>query len=153
MLPDLFELKEKKATWDYYEPKTIHDSSLSRAVYAIVACDNNEPQKAYENYLEAINIDMGQNPHSSDEGIHAASMGGIWLTIVRGFAGIQIKNGELHINPCLPEKIQEICCKIVVRGEELQIKVTRQKVYVEHAERLEMPVIICGTRQCPTILP
>lgn len=132
MLPDLFELEEKRATWDYYEPKTIHDSSLSRAIYSIVAADNQEPQKAYDNYLEAVNIDMGQNPHSSDEGIHAASMGGIWLAMVRGFAGIRIKNGELHINPCLPEKIQEISCRIVVQGEEIQVKVTKEKVNLEH---------------------
>lgn len=152
MLPDLFGLEEKKATWDYYEPKTIHDSSLSRAVYSIVASDNNEPRKAYENYLEAINIDMGQNPHSSDEGIHAASMGGIWLAAVRGFAGIQVKEGELHINPCLPEKIKEICCTVMVQGQEVRVRVTRDNVSAENAEKLGIPVVICGKRTCRATL-
>ena len=148
MLPDLFGLEEKKATWDYYEAKTIHDSSLSRAVYSIVASDNHEPQKAYENYLEAVTIDIGQNPYSSDEGIHAASMGGIWLAIVRGFVGIQVKNGELHINPCLPEKIQEISCKVLVRGEEIQVTVTKERVDLRCGGKPEIPIVVCGECQC-----
>lgn len=152
MLPDLFGMEEKKATWEYYEPKTIHDSSLSRAVYSIVASDNHEPEKAYENYLEAVNIDMGQNPHSSDEGIHAASMGGIWLAMVRGFLGIQMKDGELHINPCLPETIQEICCTVVVQGQEVRVRAARENVWAECTERLRIPVVICGKRQNPAIL-
>lgn len=95
---------------------------------------------------------MGQNPHSSDEGIHAASMGGIWLAMVRGFLGIQVKDGELHINPCLPETIQEICCTVVVQGQEVRVRAARENVWADCTERLRIPVVICGKRQNPAIL-
>ena len=144
LLPDLFSRKIKMANWEYYEPKTIHDSSLSRAIYSVVASDCGEPKKAFASFLHAIAIDMGQNPYSSDEGIHAASMGGIWLAVVRGFAGLRIQKDTLYLAPCLPKEIEEIKFHAVYRGKKMEICVSHRNIYIESRDSSEIPVKIMG---------
>ncbi len=144
LLPDLFDIEKRRATWDYYEPKTIHDSSLSRAVYSVVASDNKEPEKAYHNFLEAIQIDMGQNPYSSDEGIHAAAMGGIWLSVFRGFAGVRVKENTLVISPCIPDEIRQISFNLTVRKKKIAVCINKEKIQVKCEEEFTMPLCIDG---------
>lgn len=142
LIPELFDNEVKIKNWDYYEPKTIHDSSLSRAIYSIVASDCKKADKAYESFLHAIDIDMGMNPCSSDEGIHAASMGGIWLSVVRGFAGVYLQDDCLCINPCLPEAIQEVRFCIIYRQKTIEIRVTKDHIYLKSRDLMEITVKI-----------
>ena len=84
LFENLFPKEEKRLNWDYYEPKTLHDSSLSLSTHAILAADLGEIALSYDLFQQAINIDMGENMLSSNEGIHAASLGGIWqMTVFR----------------------------------------------------------------------
>lgn len=142
--PDLFSREVKMANWEYYEPKTIHDSSLSRAIYSVVASDCGESEKAYSNFLHTIDIDMGQNPCSSDEGIHAASMGGIWLAVVRGFAGMRLQKDCLYLKPCLPKEISEITFQAVYRGKRITIRLTSGRIRLESSDAGEITVKING---------
>lgn len=146
LLPDLFTDDVKMANWDYYEPRTIHDSSLSRAIYSVVASDCKEPQKAYNSFLHAIDIDMGQNPFSSDEGIHSAAMGGVWLAMVRGFAGMRMQENCLRIDPCLPDEIREICFKMTYQQKKIDICVTVEKVCLSSEDTIEVDVKIQGEK-------
>ena len=75
LLKDKFSEAAKRDNWYYYEEKTINDSSLSSAIHSIAACDFNDTEKALENFIEAIEVDIGENMKSSDIGIHAAAMG------------------------------------------------------------------------------
>lgn len=104
LLSGEFPEEVKKRNFDYYEPITLHDSSLSPSIHSIVAAEMNEPDKAYRYFEQACRIDLSNNMVSSNDGLHAASLGGIWLTVVQGFAGIRLKGGKLSIKPKLPKK-------------------------------------------------
>ena len=76
----------KRANFDYYEPRTLHDSSLSLATHAILANDLGEHDLAYSLFKEATEIDLGPMMNTSDDGVHAAAIGGVWKSAVFGFA-------------------------------------------------------------------
>jgi hypothetical glycosyl hydrolase len=132
LLHDQFSDEIKRANWYYYESKTIHDSSLSMAVHSIVASDMNDREAAYRCFEKATRIDLGPNMKSSDAGIHAASLGGIWKAIVFGFGGIRLKNGVLQLNPRLPYEWKKIKFPIVWKGQRLEIELTHQWLIIEN---------------------
>ncbi len=82
LLEEQFLESVKKASWDYYEPRTLHDSSLSLSTHCVLACDIGDLRLAYEMFEKACRIDLSNDdPHSSDAGIHAASLGGLWQCV------------------------------------------------------------------------
>ncbi|MFP2485951.1 glycoside hydrolase family 65 protein [Enterobacter ludwigii] len=102
LLPERFTPQQCAANLAYYEPRTIHDSSLSKAIHGIVAARCGDTERAYSFWREGVAIDLGDDPHSCDDGIHAAATGAIWSGVIQGFAGMQIVQGELHLAPKLP---------------------------------------------------
>lgn len=144
--PELLDIAVKKATWEYYEPKTIHDSSLSQAVYSIAASDNGEAQKAYESFLEAVDIDMGPNPYSSNEGIHAAAMGGIWMAVIRGFAGVRVTDEGMVIQPCLPDEIKGLDFQINIWNKRIHVVIRPDEINLYSDSNDILPVIHRGRR-------
>ena len=146
LLPQLFPDKVKKASWRYYEPKTIHDSSLSYAIYALCACDFNDIGSAYQSFLHAVDIDIGPNLKSSDLGIHAASMSGIWMDVVEGFAGVRCVEGELSISPHLPPCIQEIGFHFCWKGLSLDIQVSNHSVSIQEKTGKSIQVTLDGKK-------
>ena len=93
----------KRANFHYYEPRTLHDSSLSLATHAIVANDIGDIDLAYSLFKKSSEIDLGPLMNTSDDGVHAASIGGIWKAAIFGFAGIRLVDGRLRINPRIPK--------------------------------------------------
>lgn len=104
LLPERFTPEQCAANLAFYEPRTIHDSSLSKAIHGIVLARCGETEGAYAFWRDGIAIDLGDDPHSSDDGIHAAATGAIWSGAIQGFAGLQIIEGELHLAPTLPAR-------------------------------------------------
>lgn len=102
LLPERFTPQQCAANLAFYEPRTIHDSSLSKAIHGIVTARCGDTEGAYAFWRAGIAIDLGDDPHSSDDGIHAAATGAIWSGVIQGFAGMQIVEGELHLAPKLP---------------------------------------------------
>ena len=102
LLPEKFTPAQCAANLAFYEPRTIHDSSLSKAIHGIVAARCGDTEGAYTFWRAGVAIDLGDDPHSSDDGIHAAATGAIWSGVIQGFAGMQIVEGELHLAPKLP---------------------------------------------------
>lgn len=121
-----FSAEVKKANFDFYEPRTLHDSSLSLATHAILANDLSYGDLAYSLFQRSIEIDLGGQMDTSDEGIHAAAIGGIWKTAVFGFAGIRLKNGVLNINPKLPKHWKSMDFSIAWQGQKLRITVEKE---------------------------
>jgi hypothetical glycosyl hydrolase len=130
LFPDLFPADIVAKNLHYYEKHTIHDSSLSKAIHAIVAARCGDMEAAYRFFQEACLIDLGPNPHSSDEGIHAASLGAVWLAGVFGFANIILKNNTLSINPKLPAEWSKMSFPFYCRGSRLEILLTPNQVAV-----------------------
>jgi hypothetical glycosyl hydrolase len=128
LLENSFSSEIKKANWDYYEQRTLHDSSLSHSVHTILAAEISSVNKAYELFEKAARIDLGFNMMSSDEGIHAGAMGGIWQDVVCGFGGLKVLNGKLIINPKLPEKWKKLNYPIYWRGNRIEIEITKKKL-------------------------
>nr|WP_318381584.1 glycoside hydrolase family 65 protein [uncultured Enterobacter sp.] len=124
LLPWQFSAQQMAANLDYYEPRTIHDSSLSKAIHGIVAARCQRIAQAWAFWQDACLIDLGDAPHSSDDGIHAAATGAIWLGAVQGFAGLGVEQGELHINPRLPDAWQAITLPVCWRGERVEFTLT-----------------------------
>ena len=130
LLEDLFSSEVKKKNFYYYEPKCFHHSSLSLSSYSILASDVKEQNVAYDLFEKACVIDMGQAPYSSDDGIHSASLGGIWQCVVLGFLGVRLYGGKLRIQPNLPQKWQKVCASIIWQGQRLNITATQDTLQV-----------------------
>lgn len=125
LLEDQFSNEVKRACWQYYEPKTLHDSSLSLSTHTVLAADMNQLDLAYELFTRATKIDLGSNRKSSCDGIHAASIGGIWQCVVNGFGGIRMNSGHLRIEPNLPEPWEELVFTIIWQGVKLEVLASR----------------------------
>lgn len=125
LLENLFDSKVKKANWNYYEPRTLHDSSLSLSTHCILANDMGNGELAYQLFQKAAAIDAGPNMSSSDAGIHAASIAGIWQSVVFGFGGVRMLEGKLRIDPKLPEKWDELSFYIHWRGQKVFVTVSK----------------------------
>ncbi|MBK5143618.1 glycoside hydrolase family 65 protein [Budviciaceae bacterium BWR-B9] len=143
LLPELFDAQIKAANFAYYEPRTIHDSSLSKAIHAIIASQQ-QSELAYQLYQQACLIDLGPDPHSSDEGIHAASLGAIWLGALFGFAGLHYQQGELHLNPRLPIQWQQLRFPLNWRGQQLFFTLTQNQIQIDGVWSEPLTIYIAG---------
>ncbi|WKA55684.1 glycoside hydrolase family 65 protein [Planococcus shixiaomingii] len=114
----------KSASFHYYEPKTLHDSSLSLVTHTILASDIGEYDLAYSLFQKSIEIDLGPAMDTSDEGIHAASIGGLWKAAVFGFAGVRLIDGRLRIDPKLPKTWRSMKFTIQWQGSPVSISIT-----------------------------
>lgn len=119
----LFDEALKLKNFDYYEPKTTHDSSLSLSTHAILSADLGKLEKSYDFFHQAKNIDMGEYMKSSDAGIHAASLGGIWQMTVLGYGGVRMVDGKLRIEPHLPNEWQALDYGFDYQGESISVSV------------------------------
>lgn len=109
--------------WNYYEPKTTHDSSLSYSVHSILANDMGLYEKAFEYFERACQIDLGVNQESSVKGTHMGSLGGIWNTVIQGFGGVRITNEGLRIQPHLPNTWNSLRYSLVWKGAKVKVHV------------------------------
>ncbi|WP_421197540.1 glycoside hydrolase family 65 protein [Aeromonas enteropelogenes] len=142
LLEDKFDLATKLANWHYYEPKTLHDSSLSLSTHAVLASDVGNPELSYALFQKAASIDIGQNMKSSDHGIHAASIGGMWQCVVYGFGGVRMLGGNLRINPNLPKQWSSLNFPIYWKGERLDVTVDQGQVRIARPEFNGQPLNI-----------
>lgn len=144
LFPHKFPMDVVAENLHYYEEHTIHDSSLSKAIHAIVAARCGDSEKAYRFFQESCLIDLGTNPHSSDEGIHAASLGAIWLTAIFGFANISVDQKRLTIDPKLPEKWSKLVFPLNYKGRRLEIKLTHELIEITKLSGLACQLEING---------
>ncbi len=128
LLGDQFTLEEKKANFDYYEPKTTHDSSLSPAIYSIIAAEIGYQEYAYNYFLQTVRLDLDDYNRNAWQGLHTACMAGSWMGIVNGFAGMRTFGGQLSFQPFLPEKWERYSFKVRFKGAQLQVTVEPNQV-------------------------
>ncbi|QPS71638.1 glycoside hydrolase family 65 protein [Lactococcus garvieae] len=143
LMPYLFDEETMKKNLYYYEDKTIHDSSLSKAIHAIVAARIGEADWAYDMFQSACAIDLNDMPHKSDDGIHAASQGAIWLATVFGFAGL-VKSEGLEINPKLPSAWTSLEHDFIWRNQKLHFKLTHDTISITKSSVTPLPLTIVG---------
>ena len=129
-MEDITTPDNKAKNYVYYEARTLHDSSLSKAIHSITACDLGMEKEAYEMFMSAALTDLGQEMKSSDAGIHSANMGGVWQDVVMGFGGIRIRDGHLRIAPKCPKQWEKFTYPLYWKGNELHITVCKDGVEV-----------------------
>jgi maltose phosphorylase len=127
-LNDRYTLEEKRRNFDFYEPMTVHESSLSPSVHAVLAAELGKEEKAVELYSRTARLDLDNYNNDTDDGLHITSMSGAWLAIVQGFAGMRVKEGILHFKPFVPKEWLGYDFKINFRGSLLAVKVNGGEV-------------------------
>ena len=119
---DHFTKEELQRHYEFYEPFTVHESSLSPCVHSVLASALGKTDEAYTLYLRTARLDLDDYNKEVHEGLHITSMAGTWLSIVEGFAGMRVKNGKLHFTPRLPKHWESLSFKVIFQGEIKEIK-------------------------------
>ncbi|MFC4652073.1 glycoside hydrolase family 65 protein [Lactococcus nasutitermitis] len=127
---DNYTLEEKKRNFDFYEPMTVHESSLSPSIHSILAAELGYDEKAVEMYERTARLDLDNYNNDTADGLHITSMTGSWLAIVQGFAQMKTWNGKLSFAPFLPKAWDGYAFHINYRGRLLKVSVA-EKVTLE----------------------
>ncbi|HBR29760.1 MAG TPA: family 65 glycosyl hydrolase, partial [Firmicutes bacterium] len=128
--PEKFDLDTIRRNFDFYEPRTVHESSLSPSIHSIVASWIDEHEKAYELLIRATRLDLDNYNADTDEGIHLTSMAGSWTAIVEGLAGVAVRKDRLSFSPFIPTAWESYSFKLAFRGRKLQISVDKAQVTI-----------------------
>ena len=145
---DLFDYETRKKNFVFYEDKTLHDSSLSKSTHAVLANEFKFEEMAYKLFKGAISVDLGPNMKSSDEGIHSASIGGIWAIYVLGFGGVNIDKNGLSINPRLPKEWSFLEFPLIYKGSSLRVRIEKDnKVSIKKLQGNSVEIYIKGEKQ------
>ncbi|QSE76390.1 glycoside hydrolase family 65 protein [Lactococcus taiwanensis] len=127
---DHYTMEQKRKNFEFYEPLTVHESSLSPSIHAILAAELGFADKAVEMYERTARLDLDDYNNDTEDGLHITSMTGSWLAIVHGFAQMKTWNGKLSFAPFLPEVWTGYTFHINYRGRLLKISVG-EKVEIE----------------------
>ena len=146
LLGEEFDEETMKQNYSYYEKRTMHGSSLSPSIYAIMGLKVGDASRAYRYLRRAAFLDLVDLQGNTREGIHAANAGGVWQTVVFGFAGLSTDDaGMLHIDPKLPKEWKNLSFRIHCPESWLQIDIDgAQEVTVTVLEGKDMDVLVNG---------
>jgi len=128
---DKFDTDTLRRNYEFYEPLTVHESSLSPCIHAILASKLGLGQDAYNFYLRTSRLDLDDYNNDTEDGCHITSMAGTWMTVVEGFAGMTVGNDQLHFNPFLPSQWQGYSFNILFRGALINIKVDARGTHLQ----------------------
>jgi maltose phosphorylase len=120
--------EEKRRNFEFYEPMTVHESSLSPSVHAVLAAELGMEEKAYEMYNRTARLDLDNYNNDTEDGLHITSMTGAWLGIVQGFAGMRTANERLSFAPFIPKAWKEYSFNILYRGHYVKVQVSQENV-------------------------
>lgn len=126
-----FTQEQKERNFDFYEPLTVHESSLSPSIHAILAADLHKEDKAFEMYSRTARLDLDNYNNDTNDGLHITSMTGSWLAIVQGFAGMRVIDDELQFAPFLPKEWTGYKFRINFRGRLLSISVSQKGTQID----------------------
>lgn len=138
-----FTPEQKKANYEYYEPRCIHESSLSPSVHSILASELNKDDEALKFFGFASRLDLDDYNRNTCEGLHTTSIAAAWLNIVYGFGGVRSDGEYLTINPTIPNIWQEYSFNINYKNNNLHVKVSRGKVTITVSGGA-VQAVVCG---------
>ena len=128
LLPDEFSVDIKKASFDYYEARTLHKSSLSPSIHAIIGIEVGDTTRAVQYFERSAFVDLADNQGNTAEGMHIASAGGTWQILVNGFGGLRILGGRVTLTPWLPDDWEGIRFRLRWRGRPIRVAVDRERI-------------------------
>ncbi len=141
-----FSKEELERHFDFYEPFTVHESSLSPCVHSIQAAVLDKMNMAYTFYLRTSRLDLDDYNKEVEEGCHITSMAGTWMSIVEGFGGMRVKNNTLHFSPKIPKEWNGYSFKINFRNQILKVSVNKNKTEFLLEGNSEISVFVNGKK-------
>ena len=145
-LNHLYDVETIRRNFDFYEPMTVHESSLSPCVHSILAAQLGYRQKAVEMYQRTARLDLDNINNDTDDGLHITSMAGSWLAIAHGFAGMRTTDG-LSLSPFLPDAWQGYAFQFHYRGRVIRVSVRLGQALVELLQGKPLKMTLCGQEQ------
>ncbi len=131
-----------KKSYDYYERITTHDSSLSCAIYSIIASKIGYEEKAYNYFIETARLDLDNTHNNTKDGLHTANMGGTWMSVVYGFAGLRIKEDHISLNPKLPKQWQGLQFNFLYKGATIQVDMKSDRTIIQVTTKVPLKIRI-----------
>lgn len=148
LFPGLFSPETVKKNVLFYEERTLHDSSLSYCAHAQACGAIGEDEMAWKFFQEAIEVDLSDNPYDSIDGIHSASLGGIWNCTIQGFAGISHDMEAIYCNPHLPKHWEEMQFSFVCGGHVIETLITKTNIHMKAKEAYKEPLKVVFNGKC-----
>jgi alpha,alpha-trehalose phosphorylase len=128
LLPGRFTAGERRRIFEKYDPLTTGDSSLSESIQAIAAADVGKYRTAEEYLIDAMAVDMADTAGNVRDGVHVASAGGSWMSVVMGFGGYRWRSGDISFRPMLPTRARRLRFPITIRGQRLRVDIQPESV-------------------------
>jgi maltose phosphorylase len=141
---DHFELEALEKHFDFYEPFTVHESSLSPCVHSIQAAKLGRMDQAYTFYLRTSRLDLDDYNHEVHEGLHITSMAGTWMSIVEGFGGMRVRDNHLTFEPRIPKQWEGYSFKVNFRNQILKVNVGQGQTHFELEGDHDLEIIVNG---------
>ena len=142
LLGDAFDNQTKLANYNFYTPRTVHKSSLSPSMSALMACEVDDLNRAYNLFNVSLRTDISNLYRNTPEGIHAASLGGTWQVVVFGFAGLSIKDETLWISPRMPLSWSNMIFPLLWKQNLVKLELTNDTIKLKMASRTKKSVNI-----------
>ncbi|MBU9712669.1 glycoside hydrolase family 65 protein [Evansella tamaricis] len=141
------DLETIRRSYDYYEEITTHDSSLSYCIFSIMASKLGYSEKAYQYFIETARLDLDNTHSNTKDGLHMANMGGTWLAIVFGFAGLRIAEEGITLRPSLPKQWRSLQFSLSYRGRLVRVQLEKDQVTYSLTEGDILSITHCGEKQ------
>ena len=132
----------KRINYDFYQPRTIHESSLSPAIHSILAAELGKMDEAVRFFGYATRLDLDNYNRNTREGLHTTSIAMAWANIVYGFAGLRSDGERLRFAPRLPERWKSLRFSVVYRGRVIRVRMEREGTAFRLEEGDPLPVVI-----------
>ena len=139
-----FDRETLKRNFDFYEPMTVHESSLSPCIHVVLAAQLDYEDKALEMYHRTSRLDLDDYNREVHEGLHITSMAGTWISVVQGFGGMTVHDEQLHFDPYLPSEWEALNFRITWRGAQLAVKIDKEGTHIENEGPAEATLFLLG---------
>lgn len=133
-----------RRNFEFYEPRCVHESSLSPSIHSILASRLHDTDSAYKLYLRTARLDLDDYNREVKDGLHVTSMAGTWLSIVEGFGGMRIRNDRVCFNPVIPPAWESYSFMVRFRNNPMRVEVNGKKVTVINLSEENIPLAVYG---------
>ena len=141
---DWFSPEEKLADFEYYDPLTTGDSTLSGVAQAVMAAEVGYQDLALEYFEHSLFVDLADLHHNAADGVHVAAAGGVWMALVNGFGGMRDFGGKLSFDPRLPASWPELSFPLTWHGTQLDVTLTKDELSVTSGDGVDVAFSVRG---------
>ena len=139
-----YDIETIERNFEFYEQRTVHESSLSPCVHTILAAKLSRMEQAYQLYLRTARLDLDDYNYEVHEGLHITSMAGTWMSVVQGFGGMRVIDGKLILNPQLPDAWESYSFNIRFYENVLNVQAFKDKIEITNRSNNDQALTVFG---------